>query len=58
MQKNGERGAPESIHTVYVDGLRSVLDVLPPTTRRVIYISSTGVYAAAGGQWVDEDTPC
>ena len=43
---------------VYVEGLRNVLDVLGPGTRRVIFISSTGVYGQSGGQWVDEDSPC
>ncbi len=43
---------------VYVEGLGAVLDALPNETRRVIFISSTGVYGDAGGDWVDEDTPC
>ncbi len=43
---------------VYVDGLRAVLDALSPEVRRVILISSTGVYAEQGGAWVDESTPC
>ena len=43
---------------VYVDGLRAVLDALPPQIRRVILISSTGVYAERGGGWVDESSPC
>jgi nucleoside-diphosphate-sugar epimerase len=43
---------------VYVDGLRNVLDALPPGTKRFLFISSTGVYGDAGGQWVDEDWPC
>lgn len=43
---------------VYVEGLRAVLDSLSSAPRRLIFISSTGVYGEAGGQWVDEDTPC
>lgn len=43
---------------VYVEGLRAVLDALTPATRRVIFISSTGVFEEAGGGWVDEDSPC
>ena len=43
---------------VYVDGLQAVLDRLAPATGRVILISSTGVYGAAAGQWVDEASPC
>ena len=34
---------------VYVDGLRAVLDAVSPQVRRVILISSTGVYAEQGG---------
>ena len=43
---------------VYVDGLRAVLDAVSPQVRRVIFISSTGVYAEQGGGWVDESSPC
>ena len=43
---------------VYVDGLRAVLDAMSPQVRRVILISSTGVYAEHGGGWVDESSPC
>jgi nucleoside-diphosphate-sugar epimerase len=42
------------IQRLYVDGLRNVLAALPPQTPRVIYISSTGVYAQHDGGWVDE----
>ena len=48
----------KSRREVYVDGLRAVLDSLGPQVRRVILISSTGVYGPAGGRWVDEDSPC
>jgi nucleoside-diphosphate-sugar epimerase len=43
---------------LYVDGLRAVLDALAPQIRRVILISSTGVYAEHCGGWVDESSPC
>ena len=43
---------------VYVDGLRAVLAALPAATGRIIFISSTGVYSDAAGDWVDEDSPC
>ena len=43
---------------VYVDGLRVVLDALSSQVRRVILISSTGVYAEQGGGWVDESSLC
>lgn len=53
-----DRSAGRSMRSVYVDGLRNVLKALPPETGRFIYISSTGVYGSAGGDWVDEDSPC
>jgi nucleoside-diphosphate-sugar epimerase len=43
---------------VYVEGLRAVLDSVGPEVGRVIFISSTGVYAEQDGGWVDEDSPC
>jgi nucleoside-diphosphate-sugar epimerase len=53
-----DRTAGRSIEEVYVDGLRHVLDALPGRIERFIYISSTGVYGSAQGDWVDEQTPC
>ncbi|MCU0876919.1 MAG: SDR family oxidoreductase [Pirellulaceae bacterium] len=50
--------APPSIHDVYVGGLARALSWLPPSTRRLIYISSTGVYGDATGSEVDETSPC
>jgi len=43
---------------VYAEGLKNVLDSLPESTRRLIFVSTTGVYGDADGQTVDEDTPC
>ncbi len=43
---------------LHVDGLRAVLDAVSPQVRRVILISSTGVYEERGGGWVDESSPC
>jgi nucleoside-diphosphate-sugar epimerase len=37
--------------------VRYVLDALPSNTGRFIYISTTGVYGSADGDWVDETTP-
>lgn len=54
-----DRNAGHSISDVYVDGLRNVLKAMqdcPP--RRLIYLSSTGVYGDHQGDWVNEDTPC
>ena len=46
-----------SIHDVYAGGFANVLAALPDTARRVIYISTTGVYSQTGGAVVDEDSP-
>ncbi len=43
---------------VQVEGLQAVLDALPRSTGRIVYISSTAVYGQVGGAWVDEDSPC
>lgn len=40
---------------LYVDGLRRLLDALE--VPRVIFVSSTAVYAEDAGEWVDEVTP-
>lgn len=53
-----DRQGSSSIHDVYVDGLRNAIAALPPAIKRFIYISTTGVYAQTGGEWVDEDSPC
>ena len=44
--------------SAYVDGLRYLLAVLDGhPVRRLIFTSSTGVYAQSTGEWVDEDSP-
>ena len=43
---------------LHVKGLRAVLDALPGSTGRMIYASSTGVYAQNAGEWVDEESVC
>lgn len=52
-----DRTAGPSIGEVYTDGARNVLQALPATTKRFIYISTTGVYGSSDGDWVDEKTP-
>lgn len=52
-----DRTGGANIHTVYVIGLQNVLDALPRSVTRAIYISTTGVYGSAKGGWVDEQTP-
>ncbi len=53
-----DRAAGPAMHDVYVEGLKHVLAALPASTRRIIYISSTGVYAQNDGSWIDEQSPC
>lgn len=43
---------------IHTTGLRVVLDALPASTGRVIYVSSTGVYGQDAGEWVDEESEC
>jgi nucleoside-diphosphate-sugar epimerase len=52
-----DRSTGGSINNVYAGGVRNVLAALPLDAGRFIYISSTGVYGSAGGDWVDEETP-
>jgi nucleoside-diphosphate-sugar epimerase len=46
-----------SIEEVYAGGVRHVLAALDSNVSRFIYISTTGVYGAGDGDWVDETTP-
>jgi nucleoside-diphosphate-sugar epimerase len=50
--------AGKSRQDVQLDGLKAVLDALAPQVERLIYISTTGVYAQTDGQWVDEESEC
>jgi len=52
-----DRSSSRSIQEVYEKGLQNVLAALPEETKHVVYISSTGVYGDAQGEWVDERTP-
>jgi nucleoside-diphosphate-sugar epimerase len=52
-----DRTAGPDIDDVYAGGLANVLAALPSSVSRVIYISTTGVYGSADGEWVDERTP-
>ena len=53
-----DRRSGATMFDIYVKGLRAVLDALPGPTGRVIYASSTGVYAQNAGEWVDETSVC
>jgi nucleoside-diphosphate-sugar epimerase len=52
-----DRGSDQSIEDVYAPGLANALARRSPETQRVIYISTTGVYGSALGDWIDETTP-
>ena len=52
------RRSDVTMFDIHVRGLRAVLDALPESTGRVIYVSTTGVYAQSGGEWVDEESAC
>lgn len=52
-----DRSSPNSIHEVYQGGLSNALANAPDVVGRVIYLSTTGVYGDASGEWVDEHTP-
>ncbi len=49
------RGGAEDYAAVYRDGLRRVIDAWNPG--RMIYVSSTSVYAQNDGEWVTEESP-
>lgn len=52
-----DRSRYESVHQVYVEGLKNVLQNLSSSIGQFIYVSSTGVYGDFEGQWVDENSP-
>jgi len=52
-----DRAGRADMRTVYVEGLRNLLERLPALARRLVYASSTSVYGQSDGEWVDEDSP-
>lgn len=53
------RGADQGYDELYVQGMQNLLEVVEQVgsaMRRVLFVSSTGVYGESRGQWVDEDT--
>lgn len=46
----------DSYRRVYVDGLRHLLASLPDV-KRLLFVSSTSVFAQSDGGWVDENSP-
>lgn len=53
-----DRASGRSKHEVYAEGLRNTLAGLSPATRRVILVSSVGVYSQHNGEWIDESSAC
>jgi nucleoside-diphosphate-sugar epimerase len=51
-----DRTSEPSIAEVYAGGLANVLAAIDPRVQRVVYVSSTGVYGDAEGEWIDERT--
>jgi len=51
-----DRTIGNTLQEVYADGVKNVLAALPSSVERFIYISTTGVYGPADGNWVDENT--
>lgn len=51
--------ATDDYRAAYVDGTRNLLAALAgsPSVRRVVFVSSTGVYGQTDGEWVGEYSP-
>jgi len=49
------RGGEEAYREVYLTGIRNAIDCLKPG--RVLFVSSTSVYAQNDGAWVTEESP-
>ncbi|QDU54711.1 SDR family oxidoreductase [Aeoliella mucimassa] len=52
-----DRSGEQSIDEVYAIGMKNLLAAAPNATGRILYISTTGVYGDAAGDWIDESTP-
>lgn len=48
------RGGVDQYRAVYLEGARNLAEVLAP--KKLIFTSSTSVYAQVGGEWVDEES--
>ncbi len=53
-----DAAAGRSRQQVQINGIKSVLDVLPAETGRIVFISTTGVYGQTTGEWLDEESVC
>lgn len=48
------RGGVDQYRAVYLEGARNLAEVLAP--KKLVFTSSTSVYAQVGGEWVDEES--
>ena len=53
-----DRSSQTSKRTLYIDGLRNVLERLGSRIGKFLYISSTSVYGQDSGEWIDESSEC
>ncbi len=53
-----DRSSGKSQQAVYVDGLRSLLEVVRDRSPQFLYVSSSSVYGQQAGEWVDETSSC
>ena len=49
-----DRTTGQSREAIWIDGLQCLLQQLPPTVKRFLYVSSTGVYGQMTGEVVSE----
>jgi nucleoside-diphosphate-sugar epimerase len=49
-------GSAEGYRAVFEDGLNNMLAAMAEPPRLVLFVSSTGVYAQAGNEWIDEQS--
>ncbi|WP_269618934.1 SDR family oxidoreductase [Zhongshania sp. BJYM1] len=50
------RGGAEGYRAVFEGGLKNVLAAMSEAPRLVLFVSSTGVYAQANNEWIDEQS--
>lgn len=51
-----DRTTGQSREAIWIDGLQCLLQQLPPTVKRFLYVSSTGVYGQTTGEVVSESS--
>lgn len=47
---------PDAYERCFGEGTRNILAALSAAPKRLLFVSSTGVYHQSGGEWVDEDS--